>query len=185
MIQQLIYPQDQLPEPLKCQILAFLRINYPEGFIGANRLRNWISSPDMHPVSIMLVEAGILISHTEILWQEIEHIGQRYKAYGLSGVFTYPAFRGQGYGQQIVELGTAYIDASDGDIGIFHCTPHLKTFYSRSGWLAMEYATTLIGDRSDPTLSDELMMMRFLSEKGRQGRTTFEQHPLYFGENTW
>lgn len=123
MIQQLTYPQDQLPARLKCQILAFLRINYPEGFTGVNRLRDWISSPDTHPVSIMLVEAGILISHTEVLWKELEHGGQRYKAYGLSGVFTYPAFRGQGYGQQIVELGTAYIDASDGDqIDICHHT---------------------------------------------------------------
>lgn len=185
MIQQLIYPQDQLPAHLKCQILAFLRINYPEGFTGANRLRDWISSPDTHPVSIMLVEADVLISHTEVLWKELEHGGQRYKAYGLSGVFTYPAFRGQGYGQQIVELGTAYIDAGDGDIGIFHCAPYLKTFYAQSGWLAMEQAITLIGDKFAPTVSDELMMMRFLTEKGRQGRAVFGQHPLYFGENTW
>lgn len=185
MIQRIIYPQDQLPDHLKCQILSFLRIHYPGGFTGPNRLRDWISPPDDHPISIMLVEKGILISHTEVVWKALEHAGITYKAYGLTGVFTYPAFRDQGYGRQIVELGTAYIDASDGDIGIFHCAPHLKSFYAHSGWSVIEQATTLIGDRTAPTMSDEVMMMRFLTEKGRQGRAAFEQHPLYFGENTW
>ncbi|MEZ4863639.1 MAG: GNAT family N-acetyltransferase [Caldilineaceae bacterium] len=185
MIEQLIYPQDQLPEHLKWQIISFLRIYYPEGFMGVNRLRDWISTPHNHPVSIMLVEAGVLISHTEVVWKELVHAGEHYKAYGLTGVFTYPPFRGQGYGRQIVEAGTAYIDGSDGDIGIFHCAPHLQSFYEQCGWSAMAEATTLVGDYAAPTVSEEVMMMRFLSEKGRQGQATFAQQQLYFGENTW
>lgn len=185
MIEQLIYPQDQLPTHLKCQILSFLRITYPEGFVGKHRLRDWISAPDNHPVSIVLVEAGILISHTEVVWKTIYHVGETYKAYGLTGVFTYPAFRGQGYGRKIVELGTAYIDETDGDIGLFHCAPDLEPFYSQCGWIPVPQAVTLVGDPATPAVSDELMMIRCLSDKGQCGLSTFAQQPLYFGGSTW
>lgn len=185
MVEQLSYPQDELPPHLKCQILAFLRITYPEGFVGANRLRDWISTLDNHPVSILLVEAGILISHTEVVWKELRHAGETYKTYGLTGVFTYPAFRGQGYGHKIVELGTTYIDETDGDIGIFHCAHHLESFYRQCGWSPTPQAVTLVGDPAAPVVSDELMMVRCLSDKGQRGLSTFAQQPFYFGGSTW
>lgn len=180
-----MYPGNELPPDLKCQILSFLRIMWPEGFIGENRLRDWISKEENHPVHIVLVEDGILISHTEVLWKYLDHAGETYKAYGLSGVFTYPPFWGQGYGRRIVDAGTAYIEASDADIGIFHCDPRLVGFYTGSGWIPMKNATTLAGAKDDPVISDELMMMRFLSEKGKRGRSAFESEPVYFGEVTW
>ncbi len=185
MVKELRYTHDELPVHLKCQILSFLRIHFPEGFVGENRLRDWISPPADHPISLMLVEAGILISHTEVVWKYLDHAGETYKVYGLSGVFTYPAFQRQGYGQRIVEMGTAYIDASAGDIGIFHCAPHLKGFYTRCGWTALEQAVTLVGSQEAPVISDELMMIRFLNEKGRAGQKAFETQPIYFGDVTW
>jgi GNAT superfamily N-acetyltransferase len=185
MIQEIVYPSSELPVHLKYQILSFLRIVWPEGFTGKNRLRDWISREEDHSVSIMLVEQDILISHTEVVWKYLDHAGETYKAYGLSGVFTYPAFRGQGYGRRIVDRGTAYIEASDADIGIFHCDPSLKEFYAESGWIPMERAVTLVGSKDHPKISNELMMMRFLSEKGKRGRPAFERFPLYFGEDTW
>lgn len=185
MIQQLFYPAAELPPDLKCQILSFLRITWPEGFVGENRLRDWISREDDHPCNIMLVENGILISHAEVVWKHLEHAGEMYKVYGLSGVFTYPAFRGQGYGRRIVDAGTEYIKASNADIGMFHCDPSLKEFYAKSGWIPMEGSMTWIGKKSDPVISSELMMMLFLSEKGKKRRSAFESEPVYFGEDTW
>jgi GNAT superfamily N-acetyltransferase len=185
MVQELIYPSNELPAHLKCQILSFLRIVWPEGFVGENRLRDWISRDENHPVSVMLVEQDILISHTEVVWKYLAHAGEIYKVYGLTGVFTYPAFRGQGYGKQIVERGTACIDASDAHIGIFHCAPNLKEFYAACGWIPMENAVTLVGSKNNPQVSNELTMMRFLTEKGKRGRPAFEGIPLYFGEDTW
>ena len=185
MIQELIYPSNELPPHLKCQILSFLRMMWPGGFEGKNRLRDWISSPEDHSISIMLVENDILISHTEVVWKYLDHAGGTYKAYGLSGVLTYPAFRKQGYGKRIVEKGTAYIEASDADIGIFHCDKSLKEFYVSCGWIPMETAVTFIGVKDSPMISSELMMMRFLSQHGRKGRPAFESVPLYFGEDTW
>lgn len=50
----------------------------------------------------------------------------------------------------------------------------------------MEAATTLIGPKDASVVSDELLMMQFLSEKGRKGRLAFERVPIYFGEDgTW
>jgi GNAT superfamily N-acetyltransferase len=185
MVQELIYPSKELPDHLKCQILSFLRIEWPEGFTGENRFRDWVSSDENHSVSFMLVEHDILISHTEVVWKYLNHAGETYKAFGLTGVFTYPAFRGQGYGKQIVERGTAYIEASDADLGIFHCDSSLKEFYGAFGWIPIESAITLVGPRSNYQVSDELMLMRFLTEKGKRGQPAFENIPLYFGKYTW
>ena len=185
MIQELIYPDNEIPPQWKCQILCFLRMMWPKGFMGENRLRDWISTEDNHSISIMLVEQNILISHTEVVWKYLDHAGETYKAYGLSGVLTYPAFRGQGYGKRIVERGTAYIDASDADIAMFHCDKSLKEFYMRCGWIPMETAVTYVGPKTNPYVSNELLMMRFYSEHGKKSRPAFETIPFYFGEDTW
>ena len=179
----LTYSASELPLGLKCQILSFLRITWPEGFMGENRLRDWISRGDAQ--HILLVENGILISHTEVKWKYLDHAGVTYNVYGLSAVLTYPAFRGQGYGRQVVAAGTAFIEATDADIGMFHCAPSLKDFYSACGWIPMEHTKTLVGDTDCPEVSDELMMMQFFSSKGKRGRASFERDPVYFGEDTW
>ena len=179
------YSSEDLPPDLKWQILSFLRATWPEGFEGALRLRDWISPPGDHPSHVVLVENDLLISHTEVVWRYLDHAGERYKAYGLSGVFTYPGLRGQGYGRQIVDAGTKIIRAGDADIGIFHCAPSLGPFYAASGWIPMTGVTSWVGPKSAPVVSDELMMMLFLSDKGQRGRAAFEHEPFYFGEYTW
>ncbi len=185
MVEEKVYTSRDLPPDLKSQILCFLRIMWPEGFRGKNRLRDWITPEEDHPISIVLVESGILISHTQVVWRQLEHAGVTYKAYGLTGVFTYPAFRGQGYGKRVVELGTARILAGDGDLGIFHCDHSLREFYAGLGWIPMETAVTLEGPRESPAVNSELMMMRYLTPHGAEGRKAFESLPLYFGEYTW
>ncbi len=185
MIEEIVYPSGEIPAHLKWQILSFLRIEWPDGFTGPNRLRDWISREEDHPISFMLVEKDILISHAEVVWKYLEHAGETYKVYGLAGVFTYPAFRRQGYGTRVVALATAYIDRSDADVGIVFTQPHLKEFYSRNGWLPMEKTVVLIGSKRDPAVSDQLVLMRFLSEKGKKGRTSLETVPVYFGEDAW
>jgi GNAT superfamily N-acetyltransferase len=185
MIEELVYPSNEMPPHLKCQVLSFLRIMWPDGFMDENRLRDWISHEEDHSISMMLVEKGVLISHTEVVWKYLDHAGESYKAYGLSGVFTYPAFRGKGHGKRIVDKGTSYIEASDADIGIFHCDMSLKQFYASRGWIPIETAVTLEGPKDNPVIDDEMMMMRFFTEHGKNGRPAFENIPLYFGEYTW
>ncbi len=186
MVELQIYPDEQFPPELKCQALSFLRVFYPGGFTGENRLRDWITPARFHPLHYSLVESGLLISHAEVVWKTLEHAGETYLTYGLTSVFTYPSFQGQGYGLQVVLAATDAVCASPADIAMFHCDPSLKLFYERCGWVAMEGTPTYLGDPSNPELSDELLMMRFLSDKGKAGRPAFQQFPLFFNEDcTW
>lgn len=150
-----------------------------------NRLRDWIHRPEQHPAHFVLVENGVLISYAGVLWKELEHAGAVYKTYGLSGMLTYPAFVRRGYGSRVVAAATAYIRGSDADVGLFTCAPHLKDFYSASGWIPMEGAVLLDGPRSASYPSDELVMMGFFSEKGTRGRSAFASMPIYFDDDLW
>lgn len=186
MVNLLVFPQAQLPPEISCQVLSFLRVTWPEGFTGENRLRSWITRAEHHPVSFALIESGLLIAHAQVVWKMLEHSGIVYKTYGLTGVFTYPSFQGQGYGLQVIQAATQSIAQSDADIGMFHCDPSLNSFYAQAGWQAMEGAVTWLGERSNPYLSDELMMMQFFSEKGRLGSESFTSQPVFFDEDsTW
>jgi GNAT superfamily N-acetyltransferase len=187
MVEQHIYPSADYPADLKCQTLSFLRLEWPEGFMGDNRLRDWITQESDHPVHWVLVESGILISHLNVVWKYLEHAGVTYKTYGLTGVFTYPAFRRQGYGSRLVAAGTAAIRASEADIALFHCDPHLCDFYAQHGWEVLPQAITYLGPPEAPiVVQRELLMMQFLSPKGQAGRTAFERQPIYFGsDDTW
>ena len=185
MVELLTYGDGELPSELKCQALSFMRIEWTAGFTGQNRLRDWLNPADLHPVYMVLVEQGVLISYTGIVWKYLEHAGETYKTYGLSGVLTYPAFRRRGYGRRIVDTVTAFIRASDADICLFTCEPRRRGFYQASGWIPMDDSPLFGGPRDNPYPSDELTMMAFFSDKGLQQRASFEATPIYFDGGTW
>ena len=187
MAELLTFTSAEFPENLKWQAVSFLRVQWPDGFTGENRLRDWVTREDEHPLHIVLVEQGILISHTNVVWKYLGHDGETYKAYGLTGVFTFPSFRGQGYGSQVIAAGTAYIQKRDADIAMLYCDESLRNLYAKQGWNPMEFSTTYIGTKDQPELvDDEILMMLFLSVKGQHGRPTFETKPIHFGgDYTW
>jgi len=99
MPKQQIYQDKELPEPFKWQVLDFLRIVWSDGFEGKNSTRDWITKSSHHPLHFVLIESNnLLVSYVGVVWKYLEHAGEAYKMYGLSGVFTYPQFRGQHYG---------------------------------------------------------------------------------------
>lgn len=184
MIQQHLFDSEELPEKFKCQILSFMRVAWFEEFQGKNRLRNWIKSPEMHPVHFLLEEEDILISHVAVVWKLLTHADQEYKAYGFTEVFTYPVFRRQGYGLQLIQSAKQYIEErGDADLIIFHST--VRGFYEHAGFEPMNRMVTLIGDPNSPRRSKDIGFIRFLSEKGNQGKRSFEEGTLYFGDDTW
>jgi|SRR2546429_2497490 GNAT superfamily N-acetyltransferase len=184
MMKQHFFENQDLPEKFKCQILSFMRVEWPEEFQGKNRLRNWIKRPEMHPVHFFLEEEDILISHVAVVWKLLPHAGQEYRAYGFTEVFTYPAWRRQGYGLQLIQSANQYIEQrGDADVIIFHSS--VKGFYEHAGFEPMNGMVTLVGDPHAPRKSNEIGFMRFLSEKGQQGRENFEKGTLYFGDETW
>lgn len=181
------YTSAALPESLKWQAVSFLRVHYPDGFINENRLRDWITKEEDHPIHIVIVEQGLLISHTNVVWKHLDHDGIMYKAYGLTGVFTYPSFRGQGYGSKVVAAGTEYILSRDADIAMFYCDPSLMNFYARHGWVYMDKSVSFIEEKDQPVrVDDEILMMMFVSPKGQRGRAVFEHKPIYLrSDYTW
>ena len=185
MAQLLTFADDELPADLKCQILSAHRIQWPEGYVGENRLRDWIQHPRFHPVHFALVEGGVLVSYAGVVWKRLEHAGEAHKAYGLSGVYAYPAFRRQGHGRRVVDAATARIRRSNADVGLFTCAPNLTGFYAASGWAVIERAVLLGGRRDAPWPTEQRVMMGFFSEKGRRARLRFESLPISFDDELW
>jgi GNAT superfamily N-acetyltransferase len=184
MIKQHFFASQDVPERFKYQILSFVRIEWPELFSGDLRLRDWTSKPELHPVTFLLEEEGVLMSRLEVVWAVLHHAGEVYVTYGLSGVFTYPAFRKQGYGLQLVQSAKDYIEQqADADIVLFHSI--LKGFYEKAGFERMERLITLVGNPQNPERCEETAFMLFLSEKGKRGRNCFEAEPVYIGETIW
>ena len=176
---------DELPDDLKLQALCFLRINYPEGFQGENQTRDWLHNTSDEPIHIAITTPNrILASYCAVVRKPLTHTCETFNCWGLTGVMTYPAFRRRGLGTRAVTVGTRMIKENAADIGMFHCDHSLKHFYESCGWLALENAVTLVGDENKPEVSDELLMMLFLSEKGKVHRADFENTPFYFGEST-
>ncbi len=182
------YAPDDLPPALRWQILSFMRVWETEGFVGRWRGRRWISRPEFHPVHFVLTDDDFVVAHAEVLWMDWQHNGVVYKPYGISAVFVYPDYRGQGNGLRIIQSATEYIDQQpDADVGMFWCAPDLRGFYLRCGWTYMETAVTFLGDtpESSQRHDEEILFMRFLSPKGIQHRADFETAPLFFGWTTW
>ncbi len=184
MVRQFIYKTGKLPVHIKWQVLSFLRIQWPEGFQGKNRLRNWITKEDLHPVSFVRTENNLVLSYAEVVWKELKHCGIMYKTYGLTGIFTYPTFRKEGHGLKVVIAAKEYIDEQkDGDIVLF--TSVHRGFYEKAGFTYMSNIKLLEGNPKQPKEHDENLFMLFLSEKGKAGRRDFETKPIYFGEDVW
>jgi GNAT superfamily N-acetyltransferase len=93
----------------------------------AHRLWDY-TEKSTHPRNFVITEQGVLISHTEVNWRMLDHAGESYKVYGLSAVFTYPAFRREGFGRQVVEAATGFIDKSDADFAMLFCARDMESF---------------------------------------------------------
>jgi predicted acetyltransferase len=158
-------------------------MEWPDGFQGDNKLRNWAHNPKNNPVCFVLVERDILISHVAVVWKYITHKNVRYKMYALSGMLTYPQFRKQGYGLKILKKATEYMLKQDGDFIMIHSK--LKDFYEKAGFEPLPKVVTLVGNPHKPKNSGEKAFAIFITGKGKQGRKDFESEPFYFGESLW
>lgn len=187
------YSAADLPIHLLWQVRSFVRMRWTFLFGPTDRLRRglwWMEG--LSPEHAVLVENDVLISHAAIVRKVIEHAGETYAVLGLNGVFTFPDFRREGYGRQLVTAATQRIALeSDADIGVLFCRAELMPLYASAGWEHAQHAITRVGAAGNPRqvetdqASSERRMMLFVSEKGRRARQSFWDHPLYFGESEW
>ena len=180
-----IYRSEELPAGVKCQILSYVRVEWWWVFQGKNRLWDY-TQKKTHPVNVVLLEEDVLISHAEVNWRMLEHEGETFKVYGLSAVFTYPAFRKEGFGRQVTQAATEYILNGDGDVAMLFCLPELVPFYEMCGWTAMRDTAIWYGDKEAPAVDEEeVLMLVFVAEKGQWARLRFAARPVYVGAYTW
>lgn len=175
---------DEFPEMLNWQAVSFMRVQWPFIYSGSNRFGKNTYPPEWHPIHFSIVEEDVLISYAGVIQVDIEHAGQTYKACGLGNVFTFPPFRRNGYGTQVVQAATEHILQSDVDIGILFCDSPLASFYAASGWESKNDALTREGTPDNYLSHESLRMMLFISEKGRRGRNAFANQPLYI-RHSW
>ncbi len=178
-----MYPGSEMPEHLRWQIISFFRTEWPGDSPDSDVCRDSIAPEEWHPVGVVVTRDKLLISYAGVVWKILEHEGQSYKMYGLSGVFTFPSYRKLGYGTQVVKAAKELIEKSDGDIVIF--TSKVQGFYEKLGFLRMPDVQLLTGDANTPTIYDEMTFMLFLSSKGQRAQEHFKKTSIYFGPHVW
>jgi GNAT superfamily N-acetyltransferase len=179
-----LIPSTELPRELKCQILSFIRVEWWWIFRDHDRFWDY-THKSTHPVNVVITERGQVISHAEVNWRLVEHAGASYKVYGVSAVFTFPAFRQEGYGTQVIRAATDFIRGSDADVAMLFCLPQLVPFYEHVGWEAPPNAQILYGDQDYPHEEEIATCMLFVSERGQAAREAFSTRPVYVGGHTW
>ena len=176
MFEIIACPEAELSDDLLRQTLDALRAEWPGAFTVASAEQVELNDPALHAMIFSLLLDGKLAGHVSVPRKTIEHRGEPYKAYALSGVLTVPAFRGKGYGEQVVRAATAFMEEDGADIGLFTCDPPLRAFYERSGWTLLEGASLVGGPRAKPFPSDTLgkiTFARFFSARAQARRNAF------------
>jgi predicted acetyltransferase len=185
MIELRSWPKHAVPREIAIQVRSFIRMQWP--FLNGRGNRLWDFAPrEDGPITFALVDDEVLVSHTEVNFRSIEFQSQRLMIGGLSAVFTYPAFRGSGFAEQIVRAATESVGRSDADLAMLFCGGPLERFYTSCGWTALKNARVMYGDRDRPALKDDNVVMGlFVSEKGRAVQSVLERHEIYVGASTW
>ena len=186
MPQLLSFPKHQVPRDIAIQIRSYYRIQWSHVHARSGTLWNYAADNPLRPINFVLMEDEALISHAEANWRTIEFGGGSFTCGGLSGVFTYPAWRGSGLAKDVVRAATDALNQSDADLAILFCGPRLRNFYSECGWTPMDSARILFGDPTNPQQDKTgQIMMLFPSPKGRLIQDRLLSEPLYVGALTW
>ncbi len=179
-----VYHYQEFPSNLNWQAVSFMRVEWPSILLGGHRLGTETYPAEHRPIHFVVTERNVLISYAAIMQLTLSHAGNTYHVAAFGNVFTFPAFRGEGYGRRVVDAATRYIQASAVDLGLVFCKPHLVPFYRASGWEAVDGAGTRVGTPDAFTDHPYHRLMLFVSDRGRRERSAFVQHPLYI-ESPW
>jgi hypothetical protein len=127
------YAGGALPQHLVWQSLSFMRCEWPFLFGGANRQRaRAFGEPAW--AHLVRTDGDVLLSYADIVQAEAVLTGERIDVLGLSNVFTFPPYRGEGHASQIVAAAGRLIGESTIDLAILFCEHGLDKFYSAHGW---------------------------------------------------
>jgi GNAT superfamily N-acetyltransferase len=175
------YRKNEVPRDIAVQVASYVRVQWP-GLL-ARRTPLWESTPyPADGVHFVIADGDALVSHALAHGRKLSHGGEEWNVWGLSSVFTYPAHRGGGFGEQVVAAATKHIRHQPGaDLALLFCGERVKSLYLRQGWEHLPAIRVKFGD--DQEFNDGHVMTLFVS--GRARAHDFAALPIYVGSNTW
>jgi GNAT superfamily N-acetyltransferase len=173
-----VYQQLDFPALYKWQAIAFMRMEWASIFYDDNLYMSETYPPELQPVHFVMAENDSLLSYASLLKLNLSHAGMDYSIYGFGNLLTFPPYRRRGYGGQILQAATNYIQQSDVDAAVLFCDPLLEGFYQAKGWTCTQSPTRL-GSPNQYREYEPSRMMLFVSQKGIHGKADFETQPIY------
>lgn len=113
-----VYTDESLPDGYAYQRMAFIRIHWADLYLEYPDLPlKFVIEPETRHFACTSGEA--LVSIASSVRREIDCGGVPYVCYGLSAVMTFPFFRKNGYGSQVVKAATDHMkDQPDADVAL-------------------------------------------------------------------
>ncbi|WP_427884735.1 GNAT family N-acetyltransferase [Kribbella sp. GL6] len=165
----------EVPGPLRRQIQALQDEAWPSPPTDGP-----VHDPALQPLSMVLVEDGVVLAALDILRKQIEHAGNTFQAGGLSTVVTRADRRRQGHGHRLVSAARTTMIDEHLDLGLFTCDAPLLPFYESAGWQHLPGTTLIGGTPNAPFPSDQpgfnkLTLAAFFTPAAQQAAATFRQ----------
>lgn len=179
------YRRHEVPPLFAAQIASYQRIQWPQIRDRNNRVWEWddVNRDYMH---FVLIDNEIVISHASVNWRDVSLGGERFSVWGMSSVFTYPAFRKGGFATKTVSTATDFMREGSGDLAMLFTGQPLVKFYTAIGWEHVPTARIFYGDPNAPVQkTDNAIMMLFISDRGRKARERFATEDVFVGPMTW
>ncbi|MBX6752465.1 MAG: GNAT family N-acetyltransferase [Micromonosporaceae bacterium] len=183
------FPEAATPADLRVQVRAIQEEAWPSESVSDAPVDAPTHDPALQPLSMVLVDEGVVLAALDILFKEIVHVGQRFSVGGLSTVVTRKQVRGRGYGRRLVTAAREEMIARGLDLGLFTCDRPLQAFYESAGWRVLPGAVLIGGTPQAPFPSDQpgfdkVTMADFFSAAGRQAQASFHHSriELYPGQ---
>ena len=178
-----LYQQADFPDILKWQALAFMKTAWPSIFQGAIKFLDHTYPPECHPVHFAMHTGDSLIAYATVMQLPLTHAQTDFTLSCFGNLFTFPPYRGEGYGLQVLQAATTYLHQSDADLAGLFCDAPLIPFYERCGW-TLTRSPTYVGTPLHKDLAHEdeaavSRLMLFLSPRGQTARHTFDTEALY------
>ncbi|RLU90349.1 GNAT family N-acetyltransferase [Streptomyces griseocarneus] len=183
----LSFPEEAVPGALRAQVLALQEEAWPTP--GGAVPDGPVHDPLLRPLSMLLVDGGVVLAALDVLSKEIVHAGHRYAVGGLSTVVTRRAAQGRGHGRRLVAAAREAMAVQGLDLGLFTCDRPLRGFYEGAGWRVLPGAVLVGGTPGEPFPSDQpgfdkVTMGDFFSARARGVEPLFcgSRVELYPGE---
>ncbi len=164
------FPEAEVPPALRRQVVDLHAQAWPgSGEDGHD--------PALRPVSMLLIEEGVVLAALDVLSKQLEHDGADYAVSGLSTVVTDVRWRGRGHGRTLVSAARQAIVAGGADLGIFTCDRPLQAFYESAGWSALPDAVLVGGTPQSPFPSDQfdkVVLATFCTARAVAAAAAFE-----------